>query len=67
MIVDGHMKGTRLVCDYSEGEIEFEEIGRVNGMQEDANQRFLLLCRSPVFYSPYRTGKDYQNRHHIFW
>lgn len=29
MIVDGHMKGTRLVCDYSEGEIECEEIGSV--------------------------------------
>lgn len=29
MIVDGHMKGTRLVGDYSEGEIECEEIGSV--------------------------------------
>lgn len=29
MVVDGHMKGTRLVCDYSEGEIECEEIGSV--------------------------------------
>lgn len=29
MIVNSHMKGTTLVCDYSEGEIEFEEIGRV--------------------------------------
>lgn len=29
MIVDGHMKGTRLVCDYSEGEIEGEEIGSI--------------------------------------
>lgn len=29
MIVDSHMKGTTLVCDYSEGEIEFEKIGRV--------------------------------------
>lgn len=27
MIVDGHMKGTRLVWDYSKGEIECEEIG----------------------------------------
>lgn len=29
MIVDGHMKGIRLVCDYLEGEIECEELGSV--------------------------------------